>query len=143
MLDATAVDLVDQVVGNPDPWFPSVNVKDWQEAYRVPGTAPQTLVRQLQLAMADCNALLAAFKSSTAGAALPVQYTLDYTEAVYARAAALLLPLLPSAFTDERAANALKELQQLPGDWTARSDARLARITGASLGNRRMKAVVI
>ena len=153
MLDATAVDLIDQVVANPDAWYPSLNLKDWQELYRVPGTAPQTLQRQMTMAMADCNARLAEWKAALletavangdpVPAALPGENAIDYQEAVYALATALLIPLLPSLATDERAQQALAQLQQLPRDFSARADSRLGRIKGETLGRARLKAETI
>ena len=153
MLNATGVDLINQVVANPDAWYPSLNLQDWQELYRVPGTAPITLERQMLLAMADCNAKLAEWKAALLQAAvdagdpvpgaLPAENELDYEEAVYAQATALLIPLLPSLVTDERAQEALAQLQQRPRDYSTRSESRLGRITGATLGTGRLKAELI
>jgi len=153
MLSATGVDLIDQVVANPDAFYPSLNLQDWQELYRVPGTAPITLERQMLLAMADCNAKLADWKAALLQAAvdagdpvpiaLPAEHTLDYEEAVYAQATALLIPLLPSLVTDERAQEALAQLRQKPGDYAARSESRLGRIMGTTLGAARLKAELV
>lgn len=146
MIGYTNESLQDIPVANPDPWYPSLNVMDWQEAYRIPGTAPLTLQRQLMLALYDVNDRLAEWQADQleAGVALlPAELEDDYTEAIYARAFALLIPMLPSVITDERAREEIAQLQQQPGDFLARAEARLARVTGKTAGTGRLKAVLI
>jgi hypothetical protein len=133
MLEATLPDLLDEPVVNPDAFYPDFNVKDWQEAYRVPGTAPVTLAFQLRLALRACNRALEPWKEEQilAGVVeLPAELTDWYTDAVHARAAALLIPLLPSLITDERAREHLELLKQRPESFVARSDEMLNRIRG-------------
>lgn len=153
MLQDTNESLIDQAISNPDAFYPDVNIQDFQEAYRIPGDAPTTLERQLNLALLDCNAKLADWKAALIQAAiddgttvptvLPTENATDYEEAVFARAFALLIPLLPSVVMDERARDAIEEMGRDPVTFTSRSDSRLARITGDSLGVRRLKVAVI
>jgi len=153
MLPATSLELIDQVVPNPDGFYPDLNLQDWQELYRVPGDAPQSLERLLLLAMQDSNRHLASWKAELLADAvaagdpvpteLPATYRTDYEEGVYAQATALLIPLLPSIVTDERAREEMALLHQTPGHYHDRSEARLGRITGTALGRGRIKAAVI
>src|SRR3972149_2403785 len=99
MLGVTLPDGVDEPVLNPDAFYPDFNVKDWQETYRVPGTAPVTLGFQLRLAVRQCNRALEPWKEEQIMAGvveLPAEHSDAYIDAVYARATALLIPLLPS-----------------------------------------------
>ena len=134
MLGFTIDNPVDQDVANPDDWYGTgFNVRDWQEAYRIPGTAPVTLAFQLSLAIRECNRALEAWKDTQldAGVAeLPADRQDYYTDAVYARATALLIPLLPSLVTDERAREQAEALGQQPEAFTRRSDEMLNRIRG-------------
>jgi len=128
MLSASFPDLLDEPVINPDPFYPDFNVKDWQETYRVPGTAPVTLAFQLSLAIRQCNRALESWKDAqlTAGnAELPADQRDYYMDAVFARATALLIPLLPSLITDERAREHIELLQQRPEAFARRSDTML------------------
>ena len=153
MIGDTVPDLVNQVVENPDIFYPDLNVEDWQEPYRVPGTAPKTLERQLLLAMGNCNAALADWKAAliktavdagqTPPAVIPDDLETDYEEAVYARAMALLIPLLPGIVTDERAREQIVELGQTPATFYARSDVYLRAVRGERRGTGRLKAEVV
>ena len=146
MLQDTNIGTIDQEVANPDPWFPGLNLKDFQELYRIPGHAPRTLERQVLIAMADCNTRLAVWRSEREAQgvdALPDEQRLDYEEAVFARAYAELIPLLPSVVTDERAREEIAGLKQHPSEFIGKCDARLARIVGLEGGRRRLRSAVI
>lgn len=144
MLGVTLPDGVDEPVLNPDGFYPDFNVKDWQETYRVPGTAPVTLAFQLALAIRQCNAGLEAWKDGQldAGVAeLPAGRRDYYVDAVYARATALLIPLLPSLVTDERAREELELLRQRPEAFARRSDEMLNRVRGLAPKAGRMELI--
>jgi len=128
MLSASFPDLLDEPVVNPDPFYPDFNVKDWQETYRVPGTAPVTLAFQLSLAIRQCNRALESWKNAQIDLGtveLAAEHRDYYIDAVYAQATALLIPLLPSLITDERAREHIELLQQRPEAFARRSDTML------------------
>jgi hypothetical protein len=137
MLGVTLPDGVDEPVLNPDGFYPDFNVKDWQETYRVPGTAPVTLAFQLALAIRQCNAALEAWKDGQLDAGRRDYYV----DAVYARATALLIPLLPSLVTDERAREELELLRQRPEAFARRSDEMLNRVRGLAPKAGRMELI--
>jgi Phage head completion protein (GPL) len=144
MLEATLPDLLDEPVANPDAFYPDFNVKDWQEAYRVPGTAPVTLAFQLRLALRACNRALEPWKEEQilAGVVeLPAELADWYADAVYARATALLIPLLPSLVTDERARDHIELLRQRPESFVSRSEAMLSRIRGLAPQSERIELI--
>ena len=144
MLGVTLPDGVDEPVINPDGFYPDFNVKDWQEAYRVPGTAPVTLAFQLRLALRACNRALEPWKEEQilAGVVeLPAELADWYADAVYARATALLIPLLPSLVTDERAREDIELLRQRPEAYARRSDEMLNRVRGLAPKSGRMELI--
>jgi hypothetical protein len=153
MLTDTNIDLIDQEIDNPDAFYPKVNIQTWQELYRVPGDAPQTLERQLLLSLGDCNSKLADWKAELIADALeagdpepvtlPAEYATDYSEAVFARAFGFLIPLLPSVVMDEMARQEIDRLKLSPDPYFRRSDERLARITGETDGRGGILALVV
>lgn len=145
MLQDSNIDLIDQAIANPDPFYPDTNIQTWQEHYRIPGDAPKVLERQLLLAMGDCNGKLAAWRSALdpQPGSLPMDNELDYEEALFALAFGLLIPLLPSVVMDERAREQIAELKLSPGPYFDRGNSRLGRIRGDSLGLGHLQAMVI
>ena len=133
MLGVTLPNLIDEPVTNPDGFYPDFNLKDWQETYRVPGTAPITLAFQMGLAIRQCNRVLEVWKEVQIMAGV-VELSADridfYTDAVYAKATALLIPLLPSIITDERARDDMELLHQKPEAFSSRSEDMLNRVRG-------------
>lgn len=145
MLGDTNTGNIDQVVANPDGFYPDINLGTWQERYRVPGTAPQTLQSRLVLAMRTCNERLADWRAEQEAdgvTELPAARVEFYTEAVMAYAFALLIPLLPGVVTDERARAEMEQLDQRPGAHFAAATHWLARVRGDA-GSGRVNAAVI
>ena len=146
MLSATNPERVIQALANPDAFYPDVQVEDFQEMRRVPGHAPATLAEQLGLAMRDCNALLADWQVARLAeglTALPADAKDYYLAAVYDRAYARLLPILPVLAAGEPAREKLVQLAQRPGDWLRSSDANLARVRGDMPHGLRARAELI
>ena len=86
MLILTHDDPIDQEVGV-DPFYGSLNVKDFQEIYRVPASmAPTTIVRQLDLSFAEVWPELADWRAEQEAAGvgtLPAALLPLYSEAVF------------------------------------------------------------
>lgn len=147
MLGDTNIDPVAQTATNPGgPFFPDLDIDEWQEVRRIAGNAPATLERQLLLAMADTNAKLAVWRASqeaAGGTALPATNLLDYTEAVQSRAMGLLLSVLPSEALDSRSREHLEALKLEPRDYFTRADKCISRIAGARIGSGRIRVRVI
>ena len=130
---------VDHEVANPgDPFFPALNLKDFQEIYQVNVDALVTLERQVLLSMADCNQALSDYQADQVAdgvATLPADHAVNYSEAVFARAFGLLLQIEPGETLSGRLRDGLDEMNLTPDDYFRRSADRLARIEGEGGGN--------
>ena len=148
MLSDTNAGSIAQPITNPDtPFYPGVDLAEFAELYRVQvAAAPVLCERQIILALVEVNARLAAWKAFqvlAGAAALPAASAEQYTEAVYATAMALLIPVLPSVVTDERAREDADGWRQRPRDFRRRADEMIARITGDRKGSGNVRAELI
>ena len=125
---------VDHPVATDDFYGGDLNVSDFQEVYRVPASvAPSTIARQMDLAVAECNGDLAAWRAEQEAdgiTAITADQRVLYSEAVFARAYAHLLPMLTTLYDVEQAAGLEEEIAQNEGRFFARSNAFLSRIRG-------------
>ena len=125
----------DQAIAN-DAFYGGLNLKDFQEAYRVPGKiADVTVLRQVNLARTEINDELAPWKliQETAGKTeLEADQPLLYEEAVFARAYALLLPMLITLYFTDQADGMEDEMAQNEARFYARSQLYFNRLTGAA-----------
>ena len=146
MLTNSNLDNINFSVGNPDAFFPDLNLTDWQEVFRVSGVAQVTLESQMLRSMADCNLKLATWQAeqvTAGGSALPAVNLNDYTDAVQARATGLLIQIVPALARDKQFRESVGDLEMVDDSLFVRSDSRLARITEASAGRGGIIAVVV
>lgn len=131
MLEAQPQSREAQRIKNPDGFYPDATVADFQTQRRVLGHAAAPLAQQLLIAINDCNALLAEWRSQQRAPALSAAQRLYYLEAVYSLAYARLLLIQPALLRSD-VEGELEEEQRDPERWQSHSEANLARLRGQS-----------
>jgi hypothetical protein len=117
---------VAQTLENDDFWGGDIEFGDFQEAYRLPSAdAPESYVRQLRLALVQVNEELAEWRADRVAegqAALTATQQNYYEEALFARAYALLIPMLPTLFATDQADGLEDDMQGFLNRITGRAE---------------------
>jgi len=138
----THPDIVDQAVVN-DAFYGDLNLKNWQERYRLPASvAPVEYTETLALAIDEVNEELAEWKAARELEGVANLAALDtlsmppgastryYTAAVFARAYALILPMLSTEFFNDEGDGPQGDVEERQGLFIARSDRYLSLLRG-------------
>lgn len=141
-LQKTHNDPVVQTLLN-DAFYGDLELGDFQEVYRIPAAvAPETMARQLELGMREINASLAVWKKEQTDAGTIALGDLDaaseppgaatkfYTEAVFARAYGLMIPMLITLYFTDQADGLEGELGENEARFYERSNNLLGRLQG-------------
>ena len=143
MLQPTHDALQDEEIPN-DAFYGDLNLKDFQERYRIPAdVAPITIKEEALLpALDECNEELLAWKADQEAAGVESLEELDtatdptgaktrfYREAVFARAYGYLIPMLITLYFTDQADGLEDDLGQNEGRFFRRSEHFLNRLMG-------------
>lgn len=127
-----------------DGFFPDLNLGDLQKVYRIPAEYTQEMViTHLQLAMSDCNHMLAVKRHEWKGlgfdtlqavadneVGIDVMFVHQYKRAVFMRAKGLLLMQFATMNRRDQAENLAKESEETYQECLAQSGRAIRRLMG-------------